>query len=414
MPLEYALQFRGKFPDPGPWRYPPAKEAKLSQPLGVDALPNQTVIRSRRKPYVFNLMVAGESGLGKTTFINTLFDAPLKEHWERKNVTDQPTVHIQSNVYLLNEKDKNGKDVALQLTVIDTPGFGDALNRETNFDPIAAYINQQYAAYYASEGESSVRPEIEDTRIHCLLYFVSPNGKGLRDIDVEFLKRMGEIANVIPVIAKADTLTQKEMATFKAQMLSDLESNNIKIYPNSYCEDTEVIADLVQHIPFSVIGSDNTVEYKGQRGRGRNYRWGAVFVEAPEHCDFGALRDMTIRRNMMDLIATTHSIHYANYRATTMRGANKRDSLLPSDDTYDENVALAQEALKKEMQAMEEDIRAKFVVQVKEKETQLKDREEQLGVTRQQLMQDLEAIRQAIQEEAKELEEIERARGLRR
>jgi hypothetical protein len=38
----------------------------------------------------------------------------------------------------------------------------------------------------------------------------------------------------------------------------------------------------------------------------------------------------------------------------------------------------------------------------------------QLGVTRQQLMQDLEAIRQAIQEEAKELEEIERARGLRR
>jgi hypothetical protein len=29
-------------------------------------------------------------------------------------------------------------------------------------------------------------------------------------------------------------------------------------------------------------------------------------------------------------------------------------------------------------------------------------------------MQDLEAIRQAIQEEAKELEEIERARGLRR
>jgi septin 7 len=78
-------------------------------------------------------MVAGESGLGKTTFINTLFDAPLKEQWERKTVTDHPTVHIQSNVYQLTEKDERGKDVALQLTVIDTPGFGDALNRETKW-----------------------------------------------------------------------------------------------------------------------------------------------------------------------------------------------------------------------------------------------------------------------------------------
>lgn len=210
MPLEYALQFRGKFPDPGPWRFTPSNEVHLTQPLGIDALPNQTVIRSRRKPYVFNLMVAGESGLGKTTFINTLFDAPLKEQWERKNVTDQPTVHIQSNVYLLTEKDERGKDVSLQLTVIDTPGFGDALNRETkcvsriwgpgphnfrvsidalltwnifllsltSFDPIADYINQQYVAYYNAERETAVRPEIEDTRIHCLLYFVSPNGKG--------------------------------------------------------------------------------------------------------------------------------------------------------------------------------------------------------------------------------------------
>jgi septin family protein len=67
----------------------------------------------------------------------------------------------------------------------------------------------------------------------------------LRDIDIEFLKRMGEISNVIPVIAKADTLTQKEMTEFKAQMNQDLQSNGIKIYPNSYCEDVEVVSDLV-------------------------------------------------------------------------------------------------------------------------------------------------------------------------
>lgn len=108
-----------------------ATHAKLSSTLGIEALPTQTVIRSRRKPYAFNLMVAGESGLGKTTFINTLFDAQLQEPWQRADAGDQSTVQMKSYRYLLTEKDERGKDVTMQLTVIDTPGFGDALNRET-------------------------------------------------------------------------------------------------------------------------------------------------------------------------------------------------------------------------------------------------------------------------------------------
>ena len=51
---------------------------------------------------------------------------------------------------------------------------------------------------------------IPDTRVHVVLFFINPSGHSLRQIDIQVLKKLGDIANVIPVIAKADTLTLEE------------------------------------------------------------------------------------------------------------------------------------------------------------------------------------------------------------
>lgn len=69
----------------------------------------------------------GESGLGKSTLVNTLFNTglyPPKENVELTHETPQ-TVEIQSTTADLEE---NG--VKLRLTVVDTPGFGDFVNNE--------------------------------------------------------------------------------------------------------------------------------------------------------------------------------------------------------------------------------------------------------------------------------------------
>ena len=41
----------------------------------------------------------GESGLGKTTFMNTLFNTPLTEKRNPENIQDLKTISIQHSTY---------------------------------------------------------------------------------------------------------------------------------------------------------------------------------------------------------------------------------------------------------------------------------------------------------------------------
>ena len=42
--------------------------------------------------------------------------------------------------------------------------------------------------------------------------------RSLRPIDIEFMRRLHSKVNLIPVIAKADTMTDEEIANFKARV----------------------------------------------------------------------------------------------------------------------------------------------------------------------------------------------------
>ena len=62
---------------------------------------------------------------------------------------------------------------------------------------------------------------IQDTRIHCCLYFINPTGHSLRPIDIIVMKKLSEVVNVVPVIAKADSLTLVERDAFKTKVCGD-------------------------------------------------------------------------------------------------------------------------------------------------------------------------------------------------
>ncbi|KAG0282973.1 hypothetical protein BGZ97_008755, partial [Linnemannia gamsii] len=230
----------GQFPDPGPWKHPQPRPLDLTSPLGLDALPNQHFTKVKRNTFDLNLMVVGESGLGKTTFMNTLFNTDLKEEILPRNPQSTQTVQIQPSYYELVED-----GVILNLCIVDTPGFGDELNREHNVTPIMEYIDKQFEEYMTAERHPGFRKAIPDTRIHAVLYFIAPNGHGLKELDARALQTLAKKVNVIPIIAKADTMTAEEKVSFKHILLRDLQEHGIKTFPSDYPDEVDGAEELL-------------------------------------------------------------------------------------------------------------------------------------------------------------------------
>lgn len=72
------------------------------------------------------------------------------------------------------------RGVKLRLTVVDTPGFGDAIDNSDSFSAILEYIDEQYERFLRDESGLN-RRNIVDNRIHCCFYFISPFGHGYVD-----------------------------------------------------------------------------------------------------------------------------------------------------------------------------------------------------------------------------------------
>jgi septin family protein len=80
--------------------------------------------------------------------------------------------------------------VQLNLTCVDTPGFGDEVNNDNSWEPIIEFIEQQFELYLNAESRVDRPHKIQDTRVHCCLYFIAPTGHGLKPLDVEFMRRL--------------------------------------------------------------------------------------------------------------------------------------------------------------------------------------------------------------------------------
>uniref|UniRef100_A0A4W5M622 Zgc:63587 n=1 Tax=Hucho hucho TaxID=62062 RepID=A0A4W5M622_9TELE len=297
--------------------------------VGFANLPNQVHRKSVKKGFEFTLMVVGESGLGKSTLINSLFLTDLYPERYIPGAAEkiERTVQIEASTVEIEER-----GVKLRLTVVDTPGYGDAINSQDCFKTIIQYIDNQFERYLHDESGLN-RRHIVDNRVHCCFYFISPFGHGLKPLDVEFMKAIHSKVNIVPVIAKADTLTLKERDRLKRRILDEIAEHGIRIYqlPDADSDEDEEFKEqtrvLKASIPFAVIGSNQLIEVKGKKIRGRLYPWGVVEVENPEHNDFLKLRTMLVT-HMQDLQEVTQDLHYENFRSERLKRAGRSVSYL--------------------------------------------------------------------------------------
>ncbi|KAM4594300.1 septin 9b isoform 5-T7 [Fundulus diaphanus] len=303
--------------------------------VGIDAILEQMRRKAMKQGFELNLMVVGQSGLGKSTLMNTLFKSKVSRN---KSVQSNPEERIPKTIEIKSiSHDIEEKGVRMKLTVIDTPGFGDQINNENCWQPIMKFINDQYEAYLQEEININRKKRIPDSRVHCCIYFIPPTGHCLRPLDVEFMRRLSKVVNIVPVIAKADTLTLEERESFKQTIREELRANGIDVYPQKeFDEDAEdrMINDKIREmIPFAVVGSDQEYQVNGKRLLGRKTKWGTIEVENIAHCEFAYLRDLLIRTHMQNIKDITGSIHYETYRVRRLNESNGHVIAQPSDHT---------------------------------------------------------------------------------
>jgi septin 3/9/12 len=112
------------------------------------------------------------------------------------------------------------------------------------------------------------------------------------------MKKLSESSNIIPVIAKADSLTMEERVAFKRRIKEEMDFHGIRIFPyiDIPSEDPDLITapgqapaisdaermerqislSIREMIPFAVVGSERNIVIDGKAVRGRRTRWGLI------------------------------------------------------------------------------------------------------------------------------------------
>lgn len=313
--------------------------------------------KAQKRGLEFTLMVVGESGLGKSTLINCLFAYEInREHLYADKLINR-TVSIDRHCLEIQEK-----GVKLRLTLIDTPGYGDAIDTEKSFIAVESYIEDQFKQYFKDECGFN-RKNIQDNRVDCCLYMISSCGRGLTQLDKEFMLHLHNKVNIVPCIAKADALTARELKVLKENILNEINELGINIFiPPTLDEDEDSSLDstnekvrsdhetMKQCLPFAIVSSMTAYEVDKKIIRGRLYPFGIVDIHDPLY-DFDKLRTW-LQDFMQDLRDKTNDVLYENYRSCLLSNIAQHSYVDPTagpmPTTAIANVAMSEQLYKKQ------------------------------------------------------------------
>ncbi|KAG8734103.1 hypothetical protein FRC11_011789 [Ceratobasidium sp. 423] len=234
----------------------------------ADPTPRRSSVSTRRPriPMPFNLMVAGPRGVGKSSFLRLLLQmselpAPLD------TLPTRPTRDLSTVTLEVPGSER------LVLTVIDTPGLdyseGAELELEKAVTGLVKYIDSQYAETLGEESKV-VRQSKGDYHVHLCIYLIDPasiqspaqrnqlrpsrarsstpenstedwdsdsdeeggsdsHRLGMLPGEVRAIQRLSQRANVFPVIARGDTLTDERLARIKRVVRRDLTNAGVDL-----------------------------------------------------------------------------------------------------------------------------------------------------------------------------------------
>jgi len=279
----------------------------------------EALIRNQQKqarhPVRFNIMVAGESGLGKSTFI----DCFLETGFEVGTVIRDPTLEIQEK-----EGTRSYNGITLKVTLIDTPGYTHSISLEEWYKPIKKNITDRFDAHKEDKRKHQrnkllASQPIDDRRVHVILYFLS--GPRIRGRDMQMMKNLQKYTSIIPILARGDSYTIEEIKEIKTQLI--FKASNYRVrwfdFAEALKDSPEKLNDLNNGRlgpcpPFLVISSVNKVEIgPNQYVYGRKYEYGICDIENPSHSDFRLLQTLLGGHICIEAINLVDNDYYKKY-----------------------------------------------------------------------------------------------------
>ncbi|EEB08531.1 septin Spn6 [Schizosaccharomyces japonicus yFS275] len=360
--------------------------------VNLDSLPPNRDQFIMKKECNYTILLCGSMGLGKTTLCNTLFSSPVKKQHTYKGINKLGVEKVMTIESHKMDIEENG--LTVHLSIIDTPGFGDFINNTGCWDTVAEYLHDQHEQYLVQD-QKSLQANRDDNRVHVCLYFIKPVSCGLMPLDVIAMQELGPHVNLIPIIAKADTLTVNELSRLKSKIMNIIEAQKIMIFrPSAEASTPEIAKSLNDAMPFAVIGSTKKIlTEEGHQVIGRKYPWGVSTVNDESYSDFLKLKDLLIKHHMLELIQRTEYQVYENYRKAQLLS---RKTGLP-------RLKKAESKLLTEKQTA---IHKRISKLAAESEREYKEREQEMVKRRDQLNKNLEQYHNEIRSLEKEVEAL--------
>ncbi|KAF6251737.1 Septin-domain-containing protein [Scenedesmus sp. NREL 46B-D3] len=294
-----------------------------------------------------NFMVLGESGLGKTTFIQNLtssFKIVNGGGVQDGSCTtlSQFQADPDSLRTVLEPMEIPESSRRLMISIQDMPGWGDDINLMRYMRIVTGFLLEQRAKDYErlaggrTLDKTAMCGQLQHSITACL-YFIPPHRT--KKIDLILMAAISQLVTIIPVIGKSDAMTEAELTAYRAEVLQMLAQPNkfvaarnlpqLEVSLFSFAE--TVLTDLgmcKSQLPIAVVTSRDSEpcddpafleslglsDVQSPVQPVRYYRWGACYPLNRGHSDLIVLKRLLLGDRVESLYAMLDD-SYARYTA---------------------------------------------------------------------------------------------------
>lgn len=228
-----------------------------------------------------------------------------------------------TNVSFEDYTEPNAIPIKLKINISEN--FGGDLENSQHPHLIIDFLENEFEQALNEESRINRNSKRYDNRVHVALYFIKPTSKGLNEFDKLSMSLISKRVNLIPIIAKSDTLTEDELISNKKLIMNDIEDEHIDIFNFLDYELNETVSEsefeggtescnsidnelnqIQSKLPFSIIsGDENGFRY---------YPWGKVDMNDEKNCDFKLLKNILFGSHIHDFKESTIVKKYEAYR----------------------------------------------------------------------------------------------------